>query len=599
MIKKLLLLIFLLLVLVILSPVILLALMYQGDLEGPLPTHAFQENLSPNQVVSSEIDASLSLLTSPDDDLVFVLTEDTINALIFASLTQEEGLNPDYQPGSDCETEACQFLITEKISDDLTAYIKGIWIELDDDQMTIFVSAAMDWQDRFTYQTILSLVFNITDDAEAYRLKIDQVRLGRLPVTSRFVGRLLGLAERISGEPVVDIDGDLPVGSIDLETFSITLPKADIVRSIKEDETLENGALVGQLLEIIFDNQLLTFKLENQTLNFSLRTSLILSDDTTEMPLRIRDLYEGDISIDLESYLQDRFEEFLLTQALLGQTSFRLSQRVFNTIIASSLTADEGLPNFSWEYENPQGDLKSITIEITGVWVTINEQTFVIQALFNIASFPSLIEFTFEAVPSSDPFVLIYDIRSVTMGRSPSDPNQSFLLIDDFAALIPLISDGVETEFIRFNALNQLEVGGPNLETYLNEFLEESGIALSELSVVDGALLLELSLDPALQSIFDSYANAINDVLKNDDFINALNTVLDPSNNPEAEEVINQINVISEKLNNNEPITQEDVNNLIQEFDDLSDQDQVAFFNTMQAFIDPDLVEEFENSFNN
>lgn len=599
MIKKLFLLIFLLLLLIILSPVILLALMYQGDLEGPLPTHAYQENSTPTQVMSGELDASLTLLSSPDDDLMFVLTEDTINTIIFAAFTQEEGLNPNYQPGSNCETDACQFLITENLSDDITAYLKGVWVEIDDDQISIFASAAVNWQERFTYQTILSLVFSITDDEDAYRLTIDQVRLGRLPVTSRFVGRILGLVERISGQPVVEIDGDLPVGSLDIETFSVTLPKSEIVNTIKEDEDLENGALFGQLLEIFFDNQLLTFKLENQALNFSLRTSLILSDENTVMPMRISELYEGDLNLDLESYLQDRFEEFLLTQALLGETSFRLSQRVFNTIIASSLTADEGLPNFSWDYENSEGVEDRITLEISGVWVTLKEQEFIIHALFNIASFPSLVEFTFTAVSSNDPFSLVYEIQSMTMGRSPSDPNQPFLLIDDFEALIPLISDWVQTDFIRFNEMNQLEVGGQNLESYLNELLEESGINLSELSVVDGALILELSLDPNLQLIFDSYANAINDVLKNEDFVNALNTVLDPANNPEAEDVINQISSISEKLNNNEPITQEDVTNLIQEFEDLSTQELEAFFNAMQGFIDPALVEEFENSFNN
>lgn len=599
MIKKLFLLIFLLLLLIILSPVILLALMYQGDLEGPLPTHAYQENSTPTQVISRELDASLTLLSSPDDDLLFVLTEDTINAIIFAALTQEEGLNPSYQPGSNCQTDACQFLITEKLSDDVTAYLKGIWVELDDDQISIFMSAAVNWQERFTYQTILSLVFNITDDEDAYRLTIDQVRLGRLPVTSRFVGRILGLVERISGQPVVEIDGDLPVGSLDIETFSITLLKSEIVNTIKEDEDLENGDLLGQLLDIFFDNQLLTFKLENQALIFSLRTSLILSDEATVLPTRISELYEGDLNLDLESYLQDRFEEFLLTQALLGETSFRLSQRVFNTIIATSLTADEGLPSFSWDFENSDGIEDSISVEITGVWVTLRESEFIIHALFNIASFPSLIEFTFEAIPSSDPFLLVYEVQSMTMGRSPSDPNQPFLLIDDFDALIPLIRDWVQTDFIRFNTMNQLEIGGQNLETYLNEFLEESGISLAELTVVEGALILELALDPALQLIFDNYANAINDVLKNEDFVNALNTVLDPTNNPEAEDVINQINAISQKLNNNEPITQEDVNNLIQELEDLSTQDQEAFFNAMQGFIDPSLVEEFENSFNN
>jgi CTP-dependent riboflavin kinase len=132
----------------------------------------------------------------------------------------------------------------------------------------------------------------------------------------------------------------------------------------------------------------------------------------------------------------------------------------------------------------------------------------------------------------------------------------------------------------------------------LNDLLAESGILLNEITVVDGAFILGLGFDPQLQLIFDNYASAINDVLGNEDFINALNNALDP-NNKEAEELINQLSEIQQKISQNEPVTPEDVNKLVQEFDDLSNEEQDAFFSAMQAFIDPSLVEDFENSFNN
>ena len=598
MLKKLFLSLFLLLFLIILSPVILLALMYQGDIESALPTESYQPDITPSQIVSEEMDQALSLLSSPTEDLGLGFSEGMMNALIYASLTQEEGLNPEYQPGSSCETDACQFLVTESLSDELTAHLKGVWVELEDDQITIHLSAALDWQDRFTYQTILSLVFNVTDDTDAYRLTIDRVRLGRLPVTSRFVGRILGFVETITGQPILEVDGDLPIGTIDTETFSITVSKDEIVRTYKEDESIENGPLVGALLEILFDNELLTFKLEDQMLNFSLRTSLILSDETTQLPSRIEELYENDERLDLEAFLQNRFEEFLLTQALLGDTSFRLNQRVFNTIIASSVSGEDGLPDLSWDYENSEGNDEKIELGIRGIWVTLLEETFTVHALLNIASNPSLIEFNFVTVPSNDPFTLVYEIESMTMGRSPSNPDHPYLVIADFEAFIPLMSEYLDSDFIRFNALNQLEVGGSNLEEFLNDLLAESGILLNEITVVDGAFILGLGFDPQLQLIFDNYASAINDVLGNEDFINALNNALDP-NNKEAEELINQLSEIQQKISQNEPVTPEDVNKLVQEFDDLSNEEQDAFFSAMQAFIDPSLVEDFENSFNN
>lgn len=598
MIKKLFALVFLLLVLAILSPVILLALMYRSDISSDLPTDAYVMNVSPSQIVSQELDATLETLTNLDEDVVFSFSEETLNTLIYASLTQTEGLNPAYQPGSDCETDACQFLITENITDDLTFYLKGIWVELSEDQISIFASGSMNWQDRLNYQTILSLVFNITDDEDAYRLNVDRVRLGRLPVTSQFVGRILGLIENISGQPVIEVESGLPVGSLDLETFSITIPKADIVSTVKENQELENHLIIGELLEIFFENQLLTFKLEEQAFNFYFKSSLLLSDESTTLPTQVQALYEAANPLDLDTYFQNQFQEFLLSQALLGETSFRLNQNVINTIVASSLQGTGGLPDFSWTYLDSLGNEESIDVQIEGVWITFNASSIVFHALFNIASFPSLVEFTLDSVSSDDPLMLVYEINGLTIGKSPLRGDDSYLIIDDFEAFIPIIRETLTNEFIRFNAQDQLEIGGASLENYLNAFLESSGITLANISVVDEAILLGFNLDPNLQSLFDSYANAINDVLGDGNFVAGLTEALNPESSPEAEQFINEIEGITEKLNNNETITAEDVDGLLDEFADLSQEEQEAFFSAMQSLIDPDLLEEFENSFN-
>jgi len=81
-------------------------------------------------------------------------------------------------------------------------------------------------------------------------MNVDRVRLGRLPVTSQFVGRILSLIENISGQPVIEVESDLPVGSLDLETFSITIPKAEIISTVKENQELENNLLIGDSLRI-------------------------------------------------------------------------------------------------------------------------------------------------------------------------------------------------------------------------------------------------------------------------------------------------------------------------------------------------------------
>lgn len=598
MIKKLFLLIFMLIVLVILSPVILLGLMYQGDLESALPISAYEVGLTPAQTLSDDIDATLDQLSTPEEDIKFTLSEETLNSLIFASLTQVEGLNPAYAPSTDCETDACQYLITEEITTETFGRLKGIWVELEDDQITISLGASLEWQERITYGTILSLTFDVTDEVDQYQLRIDSIRLGRLPITSRFLGRVLSWIENATGQPVLEVENNLPVGTLDVESFSYTLLKSEIVTLVEENEELENRALAAQLLEIVFEKEIITFKIEEDAFNFNFRSSLFLSDEDTSMPPAVASLYEASNPIDLDSYLQGRFEEFILTQALLGETSFRLNERVFNTIIASGLNGEQGLPDFSYEYQDKDGNPEVIEMKVEGVWVNLSTEEFTIQALFNLASKPSLMEVVLMAVPSDNPFEIIYEIETLSIGKSLSNPSKEDVTIDDFSALIPFLKSFIENEFIEFNESNQLVIGGASLETYINTFLQGSGIQLSGIRVQDEAMVLDLQLDPALQTLFDNYANAINDALTNEGFTEALNSALDAANNEEAEAVINQLTTITDKLSNDEPVSEEDVSAFIDAFDELSTDDQAAFFSAIQGFIDPSLIEEFENSFN-
>lgn len=598
MFKKLFLFVFSLIVLGILSPVILLGLIYQGDLQSALPTSAYEAGLTPAQTLSDDIDATLNQLSTSEEDIQFTLSEKTLNSLIFATLTQGEALNPTYAPSTDCETDACQYLITEEITPDIFARLKGIWVELDDDQVTVFVGVSVEWQERFTYGTILSLRFDLTDEVDEYQLRIDQIRLGRLPITSRFLGRILTWIENAMGQPVLEVENTLPVGTLNLENFSYTILKSEIVTLLKDNEELENAALAAQLLEIVFEKEIITFKIEEKAFNFKFRSSLFFSDEDTTLPPSVAALYETSSPLNLESYLQERFEEFILTQALLGETSLRFNERVFNTIIASGLNGEEGLPNFSYEYQDKAGNPEVIEMKVEGVWVNLSTDAFKIQALFNLASIPSLMEFVLTAVPSNDSFEIVYEIESLSIGKSLSNPNKEDVTIDDFSALIPFLKSFIENEFIQFNDQDQLVIGGASLETYINTFLQGSGIELSGIRVQDEAMVLDLQLDPALQTLFDNYANAINEVLTNEDFTNALNSALDPTNNEDAQEVISQLNTLTDKLNNDEPITEDDVSSFIAAFDELSSDDQAAFFTTIQGFIDPSLIEEFENSFN-
>lgn len=599
MIKKLFFLIFILILIIILSPFALLAAMYQGNTEELLPLETYVEGSTIGTTIAPEIETALEGLNSEAGDLVYRLRDDTLNQLIFSAITEEGGLNPNYNPSGDCEDESCEFIFVEtiEISESITISLrlKGIWIEFNKNQLVFNMNGEVQYNDGFTYKSKVSLNFDIEDREDAYYFAFNKVSIGRLSLGSRFLGRILDAVQQITDETTLEVE-TLPLGEIDLETFSITIPKADIVKNLREDTEMENGALVAELLSIIFDNNLLSFAFEENEFIFTLKSSLFLNDpETARMPSNIQAIYASDDPFNLEEYLITRLEEFALSQALMNDGIFRINENIFNTLIASNIDLESF--NFSQSYENPDGTTQTISGGIRGIWVDIESESISLYILGELETAKSLIRLELVKVESSEPFTLVYEVGEFSMGKDPLETTSEYLSITEFDIFIEAIKDNLQNDFLSINASNQFVVGGPSLESMLNDLLLESGISLSDINVVNNAIALTLELDEDLQAIFDNVSNAINDVLKDGSTITKIEEALASSDSIEAQEVIEAFTSIQNKLENQEPITEDDVTILINEFTDLSPTEQQDVLNAIQDSIDPETLAEFEALF--
>ena len=599
MIKKLFFLIFILILIIILSPFALLAAMYQGNTEELLPLETYVEGSTIGTTIAPEIETALEGLNSEAGDLVYRLRDDTLNQLIFSAITEEGGLNPNYNPSGDCEDESCEFIFVEtiEISESITISLrlKGIWIEFNKNQLVFNMNGEVQYNDGFTYKSKVSLNFDIEDREDAYYFAFNKVSIGRLSLGSRFFARILDAAEEFTGETLMNNE-TLPLGEIDLETFSITIPKADIVKNLREDTEMENGALVAELLSIIFDNNLLSFAFEENEFIFTLKSSLFLNDpETARMPSNIQAIYASDDPFNLEEYLITRLEEFALSQALMNDGIFRINENIFNTLIASNIDLESF--NFSQSYENPDGTTQTISGGIRGIWVDIESESISLYILGELETAKSLTRLELVKVESSEPFTLVYEVGEFSMGKDPLETTSEYLSITEFDIFIEAIKDNLQNDFLSINASNQFVVGGPSLESMLNDLLLESGISLSDINVVNNAIALTLELDEDLQAIFDNVSNAINDVLKDGSTITKIEEALASSDSIEAQEVIEAFTSIQNKLENQEPITEDDVTILINEFTDLSPTEQQDVLNAIQDSIDPETLAEFEALF--
>lgn len=598
MIKKLFLLLFILILIVVLSPFALLASMYQGNTEASIPVETYIEGSTVESTIAPEIDLAIEGLNSEDGNLVYRLRDETLNQLIFAAITEEGGLNPNYNPSEDCEEEDCNFIIVETIeineSSTITIRIKGVWVLFDENQLILNANGEVQYNDGFTYKSKLSLYFDIEDREDAYYFAFDKVTIGRLPLGARFFARVLDAAEQFTGETLTETD-TLPIGEIDLDNFSVTIPKQEIVDSVRNDSEMENSEVVAELLSIIFDNTLLSFAFEENEFNFTLKSSLFLNDPETAVPSNIQAIYDSEEPFNLENYLTTRLEEFVLSQALINDGIFRINEDIFNTLIASNVNLEDF--TFEQSYENPEGVTETVSGGIKGIWIDIESESIFLYILIQFEDVKSLVTLELGKIESEDAFTLVYEVVEFSVGKDASETSEDYLSITEFDVFIEAIKDNLENDFLSVNTSNQFVVGGPSLETMLNDLLLESGISLNDIDVVNNAIALTLELDESLQSIFDDVSSAINTVLENETIITSVEEALAESDSEEAAEVVEAVTNIQNKLENQETITEEDVSTLIDEFTDLTPEEQQNVLNAIQEDIDPEILAEFEALF--
>jgi len=599
MIKKLFLFIFILILIIVLSPLVLLAVMYQGNTKDLLPLEVYNQGSTIESTLAPEIEIALEALDSGEDDLVYRLRDETINQLIFSLITEEGSLNSSYNPSEDCTDESCEFIIVDTIeineSISITLRLQGIWILFGEDQLVFNVGFEMQYNDGFTYKSKVSLYFDIEDQEDAYYFAFDKVTIGRLPLGSTFLARVLNAVEENTGETIVDNE-TLPIGEIDLDSFSITIPKEDIVNSVREDEEMENGLVVAELLSIIFDNALLSFTFEENEFNLTLKSSLFLNDEeTATMPSNIQSIYDSEDVFVLEDYLETRLEEYVLTQALVNDGIFRINEDIFNTLIASNIDLESF--TFSQSYDHSDGTVHTVSGGVRGIWMDIETQSISLSILANLETAVSLINLELVKVESTEPFTLVYEVGEFSIGKDPLETSSEYLSITEFDVFIDAIKDNLQNDFLTINTSNQFVVGGPSLETMLNDLLLDSGVTLTDIDVLNSAIALTLELDESLQSVFDDVSDAINEVLADETIADKVEEALASSDSPEAEEVVEAVSTIQDKLENEEEITEEDVSILIDEFTDLTPSEQEKVLIAIQDSIDPELLAEFEALF--
>lgn len=581
-------------ILVILSPFVILGLMYQGNADADIPTDDYTQDVTIENVLATDLEAALQGLETPNEDIVLSINDETMNAMIYAFLTSENGPNPEYNPGEDCADDACVlFSETFDITADATGTLRvtGFWVELLDNQLQIHMNANVQYNDGFTYATSVQLDFNIEDRTDEYYLSFDRVSLGRLPLTQSLFTRVLGWVENATGESVENADA-LPVGTLDLETLSVTIPKAEIIQSIEEDPDQENGPLLAELLRIVFANELLTFKVLDGQLDVTLQSSLLFNDEPLELDLALEAVFENPEAFDPAASLTGLLESFILTTALSGEGTLVVDELLFNQVIAQSTAQVEGL-SFTQTFAGIEGDVSEVSVELESLFMDLTETGMILTLTLNINGAFSQVRLNLDLSPSDDPLVLLYDVSRLSVGEDGNEAESEYLILENLAPILEALSANLSASAVSINDEQQIQLDGRILQAILEESMAGGGIDLSAIDTQEDAVLLALTFDGIINDTITAYGDALKDLLENDLTLSAIESVMNTFPSEEVDTLLESMNTLSDEIAAGPP-SSETVDTFVDSYESLSSLEKTTLMESFETIIGSELIDEFE-----
>jgi hypothetical protein len=609
------------------TPALALTLMYDGTGNEHLPVHLYTDEYDAQEMIFEELDLSIEeLQDGTSEDLVFNLSQDVINRAIYEGILE---MNPNYAPGDDCANDDECYIFAEQ--QQVEGYnfgfrIIGAWVSFydgasasDPGRFVFNVFAEININNDLSYQTVLEVHFLFDDDPDYYYLEFDKLQMGSLPMPKSLFSSVIGIAEDQGDIDFEEEIGDLPIGEFDLQNLSYTLQKDEILTKIAE-ETEGNqdvGALLAQeLLSIVFDNQLVQFDLvdEEFTLTAGVSQFRNTDPDKIEIPEYLYDLHDkelvdgeeviGEFNPDLfdpEAYIQDVFTTWIFNSALLDTEfadggGFEIQEEIFNKLIYHGAG---GFADTRTVQEIPISDTETKTIEfgLKAIWFEFEEEDIYAHALFRIAGIDSKLVIRAENVSTSAD-ELQFEFVEITFGKDEAEASTEYIEILDLAVFKQVFAELGDVEFGEFTADGDLVISAAGLSQLMQDGTEDGAVVVNAIALRVDALALDVEAgDPALQQTLEDFTTALNDIIGSEELTEDLEDILDTTGGGVEQEVYESVVDLQNTLANDETPTEEQVEELVENFVDLDPETQEEFLETLGNLVDPELLEDYEDLF--
>ncbi len=600
-----------LLVVVVGIPVALIAIASDGKAMDEIPVEAYAVDDDANdhlyRTLSEELDA---VRDDVDADMVMRVEQDLINLSIFNTIRGNDdspGINPDYNPGSNCESNDCAYIMEETVTvggTNVTVRLAGIWVTFEEGLVEAHIAFETEIGTFYTFQSRVrtSVLVYDEDDGARYVLELDRIRLGSLPIPKGILGALLGVFADEGVETM--LDGVMPFGRFESDDWRFVIDRDEAVRFARGEEADGLRQLVGETFGTILEERLLTFEVLEGEMRMTLVMSWLRNDPDTDIPTYLHTMRSAetlDESVfDYQGHLTTRFEQFVMTRALTGQSYFTITERTFNRIIYYEFDRFESA-RYEFEYSDGQGNPELLVMGLEAMWFVFLEDTegpyAEIRALFDLGGVKSMMIIRADVNEASDTEdALILDLVSMTIGKEPGKTD--YLAIDDVSALAAALRDLGDFEFGYVNDQDQLVIDTGSLSDMITQGTVSDRVTVTEVEMVKGGLRVHVeTTDAQLDDILTAFGEGLESALSDPAVLDGLALVLDTDNEGPEQDVYNALNDIHNTLDAGGEVSEEDIQTLYESMDELDEATQDAVMAAIEGLIDPNQKDDFDDEF--
>lgn len=518
--------------------------------------------------------------------LDFAFDEKSLNQLLYGIIRDK--INPDYNPKSGTTDKEKYINSDYGIPSDVAIVggkkiiVKSCYAEFDDENLYLNITA--DALGLVKTRVRIGLNIETTDDD--YKFNIVSLRAGKIDLQKGLGKSIFNLLIK---NKIIDVDGlnqnfkekDIPL-SIDLENLTIISNKKDLGDYITK-VVVDNSASTGTELDpsVIAFLGILTNP-DNKMLNLSSKDKMLKFDiDLEKLKLAVSEL-----SFDEELKKEFSFDTFAKTKTqsitmglLAGGTDnvITFSETDLGRLLYTKTNAYESL-GFSTMV---LGDIE-FKLNIYGVSFDITKETFKINIYIDINGLKT------KAVMNCS-ITYPNPAKDVIHINIPKKAKLGQIDIDcDF------ISNILEKTMSDDDSILKYEKNGENAylvitKDILNKFVSSASsdtpVDVTKIEFIDKALAIYVGIaDPDLNNLLNEVTGALETAMSE---INVAEIDFDTTDSGQ-EEAVNNMNDAITNVSNiiNDPeqeLTEEDTNQLIAAYNDLSEENQQAFVDEIQA----------------